>query len=185
MKRDNRQIIYLDEVNFTKLTFKNREWSGKNTNLTVDQKEIYTGYRSVIVAMTEEQGLIYSLVCAKAIDGETFIEFLHGLRRKIRQRPLAIFMDQLRVHKARIVMPSYDNLNIKPVFNIGYSPEFNPIEAVFSKVKSKYSRSRLNCLVNKIGFNSDREIRLALESVTQEHCSACVRKSFHLLIRAS
>ena len=90
-------------------------------------------------------------------------------------------MDQLQVHKANLVKPFYKVLDIKPVYNIGYSPEFNPIEAVFSKVKYNFSRKRLNCLVNKIGFNADREIKAALRSITQEHCAACVRKSLMLL----
>jgi transposase len=64
-------------------------------------------------------------------------------------------MDNLAVHKHREVQLEYEKLNITPVFNVSYSPEFNPIEAVFSKVKSIYNQKRLNCLVNKIGFNAD------------------------------
>ena len=71
------------------------------------------------------------------------------------------------------------------MFNVGYSPEFNPIEAVFSKVKARFNSQRLNCLVNKIGFNADKEIIAAFKAITKEHCSACVRKSRHLLERAS
>lgn len=41
-------------------------------------------------------------------------------------------MDQLAVHKSKEVRPVYEELGITPIFNIGYSPEFNPIEAVFS-----------------------------------------------------
>ena len=57
-RSQRKTIVYLDEVNFTKLSFQSRDWSGKNSNLTVDQKDIYTGYRSVIVAMTEESGIV-------------------------------------------------------------------------------------------------------------------------------
>ena len=94
-------------------------------------------------------------------------------------------MDQLGVHKAKVVAPWYRSLNILPVFNIGYSPQFNPIEAVFSLVKRLYCKERLRCLVNKIGFNSERTIKAALRSITPEHCGACARKSMHLLERAS
>ena len=41
-------------------------------------------------------------------------------------------MDQLKVHKAHQVKPFYIELDIEPVYNVGYSPEFNPIESVFS-----------------------------------------------------
>ena len=74
-------MIYLDECNFTKLSFQNRDWSGKNMNLTVDQKDIYTGYRSVIVAMTEEDGIVYFMSDTTAIVAEVFNTFLRSLRQ--------------------------------------------------------------------------------------------------------
>ena len=106
------------------------------------------------------------------------------MRRKMRQQPLALFMDQLAVHKSREVREYWEELDIKPVFNVGYSPEYNPIEAVFSKVKARFNSKRLHNLVNKIGFNADKEIKAAFKAITQEHCAACVRKSRHLLERA-
>jgi transposase len=95
--------------------------------------------------------------------------------------PIALFFDQLNVHRSKDVKPWYEKLNIKPVFNVAYSPEYNPIEAIFSKVKAVYNHKRLNNLVNKVGFNSDREIELAFKAITVDHCAACVRKSLYLL----
>ena len=120
-----------------------------------------------------------------AIDAEIFIKFLRRLRQVFRRQPIALFMDQLKVHKARAVQPVYQELNILPIYNIGYSPQFNPIEAVFSKIKRAFCSERLRCLVNKIGFNAERTIKSALVSITQEHCAACARKSRHILERAS
>mgnify|MGYP000565173956 CR=1 FL=1 len=56
-RSEGRRIIYVDETLFTKLAFKSKEWSAKNTNLSVDQVDIYTGYRAVIASMTEERGM--------------------------------------------------------------------------------------------------------------------------------
>ena len=55
------------------------------------------------------------------------------------KRGLALFMDNLAVHRHREVQLEYEKLNIIPIFNVAYSPEFNPIEAVFSKVKAIYN----------------------------------------------
>ena len=52
-----------------------------------------------------------------------------------------MFCDQLAVHKSQVVKPYYESLDIVPVYNVGYSPEFNGIEAVFSKVKALYNGS--------------------------------------------
>ena len=56
-RNEGRLVIFLDEVNFSKRSLALCEYSGKNTNLSVDQKEVYTGYRSVIACMTEEDGI--------------------------------------------------------------------------------------------------------------------------------
>ena len=58
-KREGRQFIYLDEINFTKSSVTLREWSARNSNLAIDQEEIYVGYRSVIATMSEEGGIIH------------------------------------------------------------------------------------------------------------------------------
>ena len=90
-------------------------------------------------------------------------------------------MDQLAVHKSRHLHEWWEKLNITPVFNVGWSPQFNPIEAVFSQIKRMFSSRRLNNLVNKTGFNFDLEIEAAFKSVKAAHCGSCVRKSFFLL----
>ena len=96
-------------------------------------------------------------------------------------KPFALFMDNASIHKSRDVKPYYAQLQITPVFNIPYSPEMNGIEAVFSQVKRAFNSQRLNCLVNKIGFNFDRTIKAAFRSIPVEHCAKCARKSLFLL----
>ena len=68
---------------------------------------------------------------------------------------------------------------------MAYAPEYNPIEAIFSKVKAVFNRNRLNCLVNKKGFNFDKEIGAAFKAITAAHCASCARKSLFLLQRAA
>ena len=85
------------------------------------------------------------------------------------------------MHKSKDAKPYFEELNIEPIWNVSYSPEFNPIEAVFSKVKSIFKRRRLNALVRKIGFNTSETIIDAFSEVRTEHCAACVRKSKELL----
>ena len=51
------KIIYLDEVNFTKRSLQTLEWSGKYSNLCVNQDDVYFGYKSVIAAVSVEKGV--------------------------------------------------------------------------------------------------------------------------------
>ena len=73
MQRADKKIIYLDEINFTKRSLCLREWSRKNSNLTVDQEEVYRGYKSVIASMTAENGMGCISVYPKAIKSVDFI----------------------------------------------------------------------------------------------------------------
>jgi hypothetical protein len=51
---------------------------------------------------------------------------------KLHKKKIAIFMDNLKVHKKEDVLPWYKKLNIKVIWNATYSPQLNPIEASFS-----------------------------------------------------
>lgn len=100
---EGRRFIFLDEINFTKRSVALREWSAKNSNLAIDQRDIYTGYKSVIAAMTEEDGIVLIHIQSSAVDAADFKEYLNKLRIKFKYGPLALFMDQLAVHKTREV----------------------------------------------------------------------------------
>ena len=113
--------------------------------------------------MTEEHGISNLTIQDHAFNADDFVTFLKSLRRKYRKRSLALYMDQLKVHQAIVVKPYYDKLDIKPIFNVGYSPEFNPIEAVFSRVKFLFCNKRLSDTVNRTGFNFDRTIDYAFK----------------------
>ena len=73
MREEDKKIVFLDEINFTKRSIVLREWSRKSSNLTVDQYEVYRGYKSVIASMTSENGLGSISVHSSAIKHEDFI----------------------------------------------------------------------------------------------------------------
>ena len=52
-------------------------------------------------------------------------------------------MDNLTVHHSRLVQAHMKELDITPIFNVPYSPEYNPIEVVFSLLKRTFKQIRL------------------------------------------
>jgi len=184
-EREGRLLVFADETLFTKRALKQREWSAKNSNLAVDQQEVYVGYRAALASMTSAKGMCLVTTAEGPIKEPEFCLHLNRLRSRAGRRPIALFMDNLWVHKSLECRELMGRLNIRPIYNVGYSPEFNPIEAVFSKVKRRFSCQRLHNLVTKIGFNMDTEIEAAFKAVTPAHCGACARKSLFLLQRAS
>ena len=70
-------------------------------------------------------------------------------------------MDNLKVHKTEGVRSLYKSLNIKPLFNIPYSPALNPVEACFSIVNNHFKKRRLQHLVNNQDFDAEQLIEKA------------------------
>jgi len=85
--------VYLDEIMFTKRSITLREYSRKNTNLTIDQEEIYVGYRACIASMTEQQGMLHIRIQEKGVNAQDFIEYLKALRQRMGRKPIALFFD--------------------------------------------------------------------------------------------
>ena len=68
-----------------------------------------------------------------------------------------------------------------PIFNVSYSPEFNPIESCFSQVKRYFCAERLNVLANFGVFDQNKTIRSAFMKVTPKLVASCVDKSLKML----
>jgi transposase len=113
----------------------------------------------------------------QAITATEFIKHLEKLRKINGDTSLAIFMDQLGVHKTKEVVQRYKELDIVKIENVSYSPEFNPIESCFSQVKRVFCRERLNCLVNNRDFDTEKHIKNAMKVITQDLVKACATKS--------
>ena len=122
-------------------------------NIEVDQAQVYRGYTSVCAAIAEDTGIEALAIQKKAFNRYEYIQYLFWLRYINGTKPLCIYMDNLAVHKTRETMVVYRRLNITPIFNLAYSPDYNPIESVFSQVKRIFNRERLRKLANMQEFN--------------------------------
>ena len=180
-EREGRVLVFADEICFTKRSLQLREWSAKSTNLTVDQEDVYVGYRAALASMTAAKGICLVHIYDRPVKEPELRAHLCKLRVKAGKKPLALFMDNLWVHKQKEVRELMTKLDIRPIYNVAYSPEFNPIEAVFSKVKRQFIRHRLQNLVTKIGFHMEKEIEAAFKTIKPAHCANCARKSLYLL----
>ena len=98
-KREGRLIVYIDEILFSKRSIKLREWAQKNSNLAVNQEDVYVGFRSVIAAMTEQHGLSLIKIHDEACTGEDFRDYLKQLKGKVGKRAVSLFMDNASIHK--------------------------------------------------------------------------------------
>ena len=90
-------------------------------------------------------------------------------------------MDQLKVHKSKDVDKVYKELDIMPLYNLSYSPEYNPIESVFSQVKRTYNSVRLNKLANGEIFDQTEQVRRSFRQITSKVVNSCIKQSWNKL----
>ena len=72
-------------------------------------------------------------------------------------------------------------LNFRPIFNVKYMPEFNPIETVFAHMKRWYAKQRTNALVNGEAIKVKALIRKAFKSVRKVTIKKSIERSLRLI----
>lgn len=91
-------------------------------------------------------------------------------------QPIILFVDNLAVHKTKDARAVYTKLNITPLFNVAYSPEFNGIEYYWSLVKQHYKKLLLYHLMHDLPLDQADLIRSAVKRVSDEKAQACARE---------
>ena len=85
----------------------------------------------------------------RSINKYKFKCFLEELRSKYFLENLCIYLDNLSVHTSQEIKDRLDELSIKYIYNPVYSPDFNPIENIFSIAKRNIKKRRLKAIMNE------------------------------------
>ena len=101
---------------------------------------------ATIAGVSQERGVDIVMSFKYSVNKEKFKVFLDELRAKYFYEDICILMDNLSVHRSNDIMERLDELSIEYVFSPPYSPDFNPIESVFSIYKNKIKRWRLKSI---------------------------------------
>ena len=143
------RIVYVDEICTTKSTIPTHEWSAKNRPVRLDYRQFARECIATIAAVSLENGVDLVMNMGQSVNTKKFCQFLVALRRKYKGDKMAIFMDQLAVHRSLVVQRKMEELGMRCIFNAAYSPDYNPIEGVFSVAKRKIKQERLKDVMSK------------------------------------
>ena len=83
-------------------------------------------------------------------------------------------MDNLSVHKSEKTKAEMTRLGFRHVYNVPYSPEYNPIEFVFSKVKQTFRTLRARKIAGVIQDGHEAMVRQAILTVRKKDIVNCV-----------
>ncbi len=120
---------------------------------------------STFVAALRCTGLTAPCVLDGAINGETFLAYVDQFLCPTLSPGDVVIMDNLSSHKIAGVEAAIAACGARIVYLPPYSPDFNPIEQVFAKLKAflrKAAERTVETLWNRIG--------VAINTVTPSEC---------------
>lgn len=166
---DARQLIFVDE-------------SGLNLALTRLYARAPRGVRAVgavpqnygqsltVLAALDRQGIRAALLVPGATDKDVFLRFLERVLGPQLQPGAVVVMDNLSAHKNTDVTEALRQRGAQLCYLPPYSPDYNPIEMAWSKVKT---------FLRGIGARTrrklSRSLQTALTQVTAQDAAAWFR----------
>jgi len=165
------KIISIDESHFNNEITSNYGWSIKGKQIF---KKIYIKIKkryTLICAVSNKKVVHY-----KIIDGSSnaiiFKNFLEELNNKTSNNKY-LLLDNARIHHSKIVKEYMEHISHKLIYNAPYSPEYNPIEKVFSKIKTLVRQKSNNGIPKKLQNN----IKYSLKKITSSDLTNYFNKS--------
>jgi len=131
----------------------------------------FGGWKSVtLVSAVRASGVAGGLLFRGALDGAAFETFLDRVLLPALTPGDVLVMDNLAVHKTRRAWERIEAAGVTPLCLPPYSPDLNPIENVFAKVKARVRAAAAGTVPQLLAAFS-----AALRTVTAADCRACFR----------
>lgn len=89
-----------------------------------------------LIAALRVDGVTAPYVVDGAMDGPAFLAYVEQVLAPTLRRRDIVFMDNLRTHKVDGVRQAIEAVGASVRYLPAYSPDFNPIEMVYSKLKT-------------------------------------------------
>lgn len=101
---EGRDIVFVDECMFTFSTLPKKAYAAKGMNVDIDPKDGHSETVALLAGIDAVHGMVYYDIFSRSVDQDKFIKFANGLKEHLGDRPAAIFMDNLAVHRCKSVM---------------------------------------------------------------------------------
>jgi len=171
-----RKIICVDEVSYDTHLSPTNGWSEKGKKIEKlynTQRKRYTEVCSI-----SHKKILHTYTIQGSANAEKFLSFIKGLILKIRKgSEKYLLLDNARIHHNALIIEEIQaanerGYNIKLIFLPPYSPKFNPIERVFSKVKNEVRKQN-----NTKECSLLRNIKKCEDKVSEENLFAFYKRS--------
>lgn len=168
----NQDKVYsYDESHIHLNMTQNYGWSKKGEPCSYYPKNLTRKKYSLMLLLSNKKVIKYHIK-EGSVKGEDFKNFLEELDL---EEGIHIILDNAKCHKTKSVSNYVRNQNYKLVFNIPYSPNTNPIEMAFSKIKHFVRKGNNNTIENLT-----KNIIKSINKLTEDNLKNYYKKSFLL-----
>lgn len=127
----NKEFTSIDETSVELYSRPTRGYSKKGQRCIA--KKNYKRERYSCIFAINKKGVINYELKRKGIKGDQFRDFINNL--VLPHTKDALLMDNATIHKTKTFTEDMKKQNVKLIYNVPYSPQFNPIEYMFNPLK--------------------------------------------------
>ena len=121
--------------------------------------------------------IIAHTMIKNAANADSFIEFIKKLIKELDDKKQHyLLLDNASIHRSikfKELIKKYPNVNI--IYNVPYSPQYNPIEMVFSFIKNIIRHKNDNTNIT----NLKKNIKIAINKMTSTKLNNYFKHSLH------
>lgn len=162
-------IISIDETSIDTRIIPIYGWSTKGKKIELKVNALKKRY-TVICGISNTK-LVYHKIINGSANATDFKDFLININKMVNNK--YFLLDNARIHHSKLVKNYINTTTNKLLYNVPYSPEFNPIEHIFSILKNTIRKQSTNSNSVKLKIN----INNALNKITENCITNCYIKS--------
>lgn len=139
-QRDARQFVFVDESSANSTLTPRYGRAPRSERVHGRAPRNYRHNTSLIAALTAH-GIQAPMTIERAVDSDTFAAYVEHVLAPTLIPGQIVICDNLSVHKRTDIADLIEDAGCALLFLPAYSPDFNPIEQAFSKLKTALRRA--------------------------------------------
>jgi transposase len=160
---DPSKLVFLDETAVSTNMARRFGWAPRGERCRMS---VPFGWKTkTLVAALRWDRIDAPMTIDGALDGASFLAYVEQVLAPTLSTGETVLMDNLRTHKVAGVKEAIEAKGARLVYLPPYSPDFDPIEESFSKIKSI-----LRCIAARTAEALDAAVGEALQSFTPQEC---------------
>jgi len=130
-----KKLVFIDETS-TKTNMTRLRGRSRRGRRLIDKTSHGHWKTSTFIAALRHDRLTASFTIDGAINGEIFLTYVRRVLAPTPRRGDTVTMDNLAAHKVPGIREAIEAVGARVAYIPSYSPDLNPIEMLFSKIKS-------------------------------------------------